>query len=345
MAMRYFCTLFDTGYSSRGLVMLESLESVLPQAVVYVLCMDEAIEGTIKALGNPRWIPIALRVLETPPLLAAKAGRTRAEYCWTNTSQILLYCLQNLGLPECTYVDADLQFFSDPSVVLQESPAASVLLTEHWYTPRYDQSALSGRFCVQFLFFRRDEFGMKALTWWAQACLDWCFARHEDGKFGDQKYLDDWPTRFSGVHIIQHRGIGVAPWNVQQVGWVHLVEGGPTKILVESRVFPLIFFHFHQVRLMKDGSAWLGSYELGRQTKERLYYPYLKSLGKAATRLRSSGATSDVHSLQSPPHPIRRLASWFRHRPTKCWNVEYRVPDRFFKKEQQTGISHQSADF
>lgn len=327
--LKNFCTLFDSGFSSRGLLMMESLSSVLPEAKVFVLCMDETVESLLKTLGNPQWVPVPLRDIETPELLAVKPTRSRAEYCWTNTAQILLHCLETLGLPECTYVDADLWFFSDPTVAIRENPEASVLLTEHWYTPLYDQALLSGRFCVQFMYFRRDQAGLKALHWWAEACLAWCFARLEDGKFGDQKYLDDWPERFPGVHVLQHRGIGVAPWNVQQVTWDPSGPETPGTIRVAGAEWPLVFYHFHQVRLLKDGSAWLGAYRLGAKVKRGLYYPYLRALGQTAQRLRRLGVTTDVHALQASPHPLRRLASWLKHAPTGHWNVEYRVPERF----------------
>ena len=68
---------------------------------------------------------------------------------------------------------------------------------------------------VQFMTFRRDARGLEALHWWRDRCIEWCYYRVEDGKLGDQKYLDDWPERFDGVHVLEHPGGGLAPWNVE----------------------------------------------------------------------------------------------------------------------------------
>ena len=113
-------------------------------------------------------------------------------------------------MKRCTYLDADLYFFSSPEPIFSEFNGRSILLTEHRYTKQYDQSVASGVYCVQFITFNADDDGLTALTWWRDACIDWCYARKEDGKFGDQKYLDAWPARFSGIHELQHLGGGVA---------------------------------------------------------------------------------------------------------------------------------------
>ena len=69
---------------------------------------------------------------------------------------------------------------------------------------------------MQFMLFKNTEGGLKVLNWWRDCCLEWCYNRHEDGKFGDQKYLDDWTTRFKNIHVLRNLGGGLAPWNVQQ---------------------------------------------------------------------------------------------------------------------------------
>lgn len=74
--------------------------------------------------------------------------------------------------------------------------------------------------------------------------MEWCYNRFEDGRFGDQKYLDDWPERFEGVHVLQHLGGGVAPWNMQQY---RFEQQGKEIIGIEletEKQFPLVFIIF-----------------------------------------------------------------------------------------------------
>ncbi len=117
-----------------------------------------------------------------------------------------------------TYVDADVFFFDDPRILLKELDESGkhVLITEHAYAPEYDRSHDSGRFCVQFLTFDRSDPAQDVMRWWQERCLEWCFARYEDGKFGDQVYLDQWPTLFGDrVHIVRQVEKTLAPWNVR----------------------------------------------------------------------------------------------------------------------------------
>jgi len=75
--------------------------------------------------------------------------------------------------------------------------------------------------------------------------LEWCYNRQEEGKFGDQKYLDDWCTRFEGIHELQHLGGGVAPWNMQQYTFMN--KGGKVYGIENStkKTFSIVFYHFH----------------------------------------------------------------------------------------------------
>ena len=91
----------------------------------------------------------------------------------------------------------------------------------------------------------------------------------EDGKFGDQKYLDDWMTRFDCCHELQHLGGGVAPWNVQQYD----VSEGP---LVNN--YPVVFFHFHALQWINLNYFDLTNYKISRDVIKFLYLPYLVNL-------------------------------------------------------------------
>lgn len=274
--MRSFCTLFDSNYLSRGLAMYESLKRQTKNFHLYILAFDEKCERILKKLSLQYVTVISLSDFEDEELKEVKKTRTRGEYCWTCTPSLLKYCLEKYNLDMCTYLDADIYFYSDPEPLFEEMGDASIMISPHWYTPVYDQSQTSGIYCVQFVTFRRDERGMKALEWWRKSCNTWCYARAEEGKFGDQKYLDDWPVRFEGVHVIQHRGGGVAPWNVQQYNLFTEEKG---KIFFTEKraenVFLLIFYHFHNLRFIDKNRIDLDIYYIPRWVKKKIYSSYI----------------------------------------------------------------------
>src|SRR5439155_1472389 len=57
-----------------------------------------------------------------------------------------------------------------------------------------------------------------------------------------QKYLDDWPSRFQRVAVLQHKGANLAPWNLAN----YTIRANGDRVLVDED--PLIFFHFHRLR-------------------------------------------------------------------------------------------------
>jgi hypothetical protein len=284
-----FCTLFNSAYLSRGLALYESLIQSGADFHLYVFAFDQLAEEYLNAQVLSRMTVIGLADFEDQELLRIKASRSAAEYCWTCTPSTILYCIEQFSLDHCTYIDADMYFYHDPAVLLNEMGEKDVLITEHAYTTEYDQSKESGRFCVQYVVFRNTTNGMKVLRWWRDACIEWCYARAEDGKFGDQKYLDDWETRFDGVHVLKHPGGGVAPWNVQQYEVFDVNGKKFIRVKSAQRVYALVFFHFHGLKFFANHHLQLSgsTYELGDGVRHLLFFPYIRNLRKQASAVYS----------------------------------------------------------
>ncbi|PWT96530.1 MAG: glycosyl transferase [Bacteroidetes bacterium] len=316
-----FCTLFDSNYLTRGLALYRSLERVSPAFHLYVVTFDDQSFEYLSSLRLESLTPISLKEFEDQELLKVKPTRSVAEYCWTCTPSIILYCIQKYHLPSCTYVDADMIFYNDPQLLLDEMDGESVLITSHRFTSEYDQTD-HGIYCVQFMFFKNDRDGLTVLNWWRQKCIEWCYARLEDGKFGDQKYLDDWPIRFKGVHVLEQPGGGVAPWNVQQYEFHYEEKVLKLRYQKAGASFPVVFFHFHGMKIYTDNAfACTGTlYDLDETVKEIFYFPYAEELSKIAStipetyvKIKKQGAKD--HS----PSRKKLLLSYLRERLVLMW--------------------------
>lgn len=296
MSFEHFCTLFDSNFLPQGLALQQSLQRHCPQSVLWILCMDEAVEQQLQALALPNVRLLSLKKVENADLLRVKSGRSRGEYCWTLTPFLPSFVFaQDPEVTRVTYVDADLFFFSSPASFFAELEDAkkSVLITEHAYDPRYEQSETSGRFCVQFVTFLKNPSAQAVLQWWQTRCIEWCFARHEDGKFGDQKYLDQWPTLFGeAVHILQQKEKTQAPWNAEFYS-----DHAP------------VFFHFHGLRIVETNKIRLF---LGYQIRKAfpLYNRYVDALRENIRCMKEKNIA--LPTLPESPQSWRMLRDWKR---------------------------------
>lgn len=294
----HFVTLFDSNFLPIGLCLHASLMEHAKPFHLWILCMDELIEQQLRQLSLPHVSLIPLREVESEALLNIKGGRTRAEYCWTLTPFTPQFVFErDQTVRQVTYLDADLYFFDSPQILLNyfEESGKQVLITEHAYAPEYDQALTCGKFCVQFMTFKRSEGGLKVMRWWQERCLEWCFKRFEDGKFGDQKYLDDWPERFANeVHVLKQVEKTLAPWNV-----FHFETQG-------KKLSP-VFYHFHSLRIISPKKVMLYSgYITGPQGKI-LYKQYVKSLNRSIRFIKD-------HQLEIMYRPLERESWRFLHK-------------------------------
>jgi len=280
--MKYnFCTLFDSNYLDKGITLYSSLKHTQTNFHLFVYAFDNTtfVELTNRNLDS--MTVILFSNIENNDILSVKKLRTNAEYCWTATPYIILHCLEKFNLENCTYLDSDLFFFNSPNILFDEINNFSIALTSHNYTKKYDQTTTSGIFCVQFVYFKNDINGIEALKWWKNKCIDWCYARLEDGKFGDQKYLDDFPIKFKNVHIIQNFGAGLAPWNIQQFDFIdnnHFTFKNDNK-----NINKVVFYHFHNLKFhiaLNKIIVEASRFNLTDEIYNYFYKPYLFELIK-----------------------------------------------------------------
>ncbi len=298
--MEHYVTLFDSLFLPQGLALHSSLECHGGLYALWILCLDDETYDVLGRLALPNVRLMRLVDVETPELLRVKPERSRAEYCWTLTPFTPWFvCQADPNVQRVTYLDADLWFRQSPAPIYREFELSDkqVLITDHAYASEHDQTATSGRYCVQFMVFEREG-GESVRKWWEERCIEWCYARQEDGKFGDQKYLDDWPERFADrVHVLQHAEWTRAPWNA-----------------AESPYDRALFFHFHGLRLLGNDKVNLGGYPLLPALIRDIYAPYLEYLTRAIGALRALGFEPRVQQRNGLLLTLKRMPFMFARR-------------------------------
>ena len=289
--MLTFCTLFDSNYMDKGLVLYESLKEVTENFKLYILAMDDQCYSVLCHMNLENVVAISLEEFEDVELLGIKKQRTRAEYCWTCTASLIDYVFEKYKEEFCTYIDSDLYFYHDPSVLIQEMCNAncSVQIVKHNFGTNkraLEKEKHSGKYCVEFNTFKNDSYGREVLTAWKKQCRDHCSMA--PGEMGDQKYLSNWPETYGKVHVLQHLGGGVAPWNIARFKY----DNKEKKILLERKskeVYDLIFYHYHHLEYLSQKSININVFKeelfVNQELVLDLYIPYLNKLQTAKKML------------------------------------------------------------
>ena len=284
-----FCTIFDSNFLPIGLTLARTLRQHCGQSLLWVICLDQKVYEQLVKLNLPQIRPVSLAKVETEALLAVKSKRTRAEYAWTLTPFAcdVVFKLAP-DVKRATYVDADLGFFDSPMYLIDEMVQANkdVLITEHAFAPEYSQGIKHGRFCVQFMTFNNTPLARSVMQRWQQQVLEWCYARLEKGRFGDQMYLDTWPKEHAQVvHILKHSQRTLAPWNVSYIAQT------------QGKLDP-VFYHFHGLRFITpDKIRLFTGYRINSQARER-YDQYLVQLRQSVDLLKASNISTASIPLQ-----------------------------------------------
>lgn len=278
--MFLFTTYFDQNYLSRGLVLYRSLLKHCNEFNIYVLCLDNfTFEYFLNNSDKyPEIIALSINEIESYDieLKESKNNRSTIEYYFTLSPCLPLFLLKKYNLPHICSLDADIMFFSSPEEVFSLLKKYSVLITPHNFSPKLKYREIYGKFNVSFQIFKNDQNGLKCLESWRKQCIAWCYDKLENGKFADQKYLDDWQSNFSGVSSIEFPGIGVAPWNISS----YTIDFYNNQLYVNND--RLIFYHYHGLRIIGQNLIIHGltdySEKVNKMICKFIYKPYIKNL-------------------------------------------------------------------
>ncbi len=290
--MNHYCTYFDRNFLIQGLALWRSLASHDPDAVLWVLTLDEFTATALRQVGGTwlKVVPLTTLEADDPQLTATQSHRSRVEYYFTISPCWPRWLLRrHPEIERVIYLDADLFFFADPAPIFaaMEQAQASVLITPHRFPPWLAHCEKHGIYNVGILVFRNDDTGRACLEDWRTQCLEWCYDRLDGSRYADQKYLEAWPTRWGpAVLVLDHPGVNLAPWN-----WTrHRLEyTSDNAVTVDGQ--PLIIYHFAGFRVSR-GRRWFQSGQLdygvmGRRLRRTLYISYWRALCAARAEIQA----------------------------------------------------------
>lgn len=279
----YMCTLFDSNYLDKGLVLHESLEKNCQSYELYILPMDKKCGDVLQDMNLNNVILIDYEDFEDNELKSIKKERSRAEFCWTCTAKEIKYVLKRYKVPFCTYIDSDLYFYEDPSVLIEEMnrDGDDVQIVRHNFQrfEAKDNEKSAGTYCVEFNTFNNNENGRRVLDKWERECVADCSYGKSKNVMGDQKYLQSWPQEYDFVNVTQNQGAGVAPWNVNKFRYTEKQDKYVITDKETKKEYRLIFYHFQNIVYIDDDyiSCCLVDRELIPEVK-RIYENYLRSI-------------------------------------------------------------------
>lgn len=321
------CTLFNSLYLDKGLVLYDSLKERCSDFELYVLCMDEKCYEVLSELNPTHLIPINLEDFECEELLNVKPSRSFGEYCWTCSSWLISYVLEKYKPESCTYIDADMFFYQDPKELLNEMDErnASVLIVGHRFYPflAAEKEHIVGRFCVEFNSFKNVESARGLLNKWKYQVLDHCSLDGDGVYWGDQKYMDNWLQDYPFVIESSHLGAGVAPWNISQYK-LDASSNGLT-LRVNSQIVPLVFYHFENIQYLNRERVNTGIecfWGIDKKLVRLLYVDYLRKIKSKKAFLKDQyGIDVLIKSHPGVSSSTPRLSERIRSYSTRIWTV------------------------
>lgn len=277
--LRNYCTYFDSRYLTKGLAAFHSLCQYSDDFLLWILALDPQCDKELRRIADARLRVVSLAALEKscPDLRNCRRTRSLIEFYFTCSPVFIHFVLDQLKEGEAiTKIDADCYFFASPELIHEQEKDCSLAITPHRFTSHAKEKEIYGKYNVGWVTIRKDRTGSRCAQEWKKQCLAWCYDRPEKHRFADQKYLNEWLSRYQNVRILDRPGINQAPWNSE----ASLFQGTGDNRLVAGQ--PLIFFHFHSLRQAGEKRFYANLSEfMARPNVDmvmKVYVPYVDAM-------------------------------------------------------------------
>lgn len=244
----HIATVCDKNYLVRALALYNSVCLHMPEAKMWFLCMDDETKTTITKLNLANSSAKLVSEINDPELIAVRNTRTNGEFAMSSKASWLLYIFNSgdVGpLDVVIYIDADILLFNSLQSLItkMKNDNKSIGITPHRFPKsKKNMSDEVGVYNSGFELFIVDDNSRAYIEDWRRLCIEWCYLRRDDHfRLGDQKYLNYWPSQFSGVYEIE-KGVNTGSWNLSS--WVLTRRDGSFFIDED----PLLCYHFHRIQ-------------------------------------------------------------------------------------------------
>lgn len=271
----------DKNYLSRCAAMLESANCGQNATV---LALDDSADALSVHFPGIRIVRVQAFLERNPRVARSIEGRSSVEQIFSVGPSALLSIAADVSSGGwLVYADSDLFFLGSMQDYLNKFSDANVVITPHrHYVWNKWRLAKFGEFNVGLVAFKNNEEGLQALRFWSESCLDWCYDKAEDGKYADQKYLEQFSSVASGVYVDNSLGSNLAPWNSFLKG-ISVTKFGEVFVRRDK----LIYFHAQGLK-QKNGRWILGHLNYlsfaSPSLKRLVYRPYLEKLEELAEK-------------------------------------------------------------
>lgn len=311
-----FCTLFDKNFLLKGIALRDSLSEHCSSFRLFVLCLDDLTYDILKMMRLSNVVLLRLEELEDQELIDLKNKRKAGEFAWTCKPPLVIHILKKYREVELlTYFDSDIYLYSSPSAIYEEIKDKSIIITPHRFSENKKHlEKKSGVYNAGTIIFKNDNNAMECLKEWREQCLDWCYDYLDNGRLGDQMYLDKWTEKYKNVYVLDRKGANLGPWNVSR----YKIKKINNQIYVDDEA--LFWYHFHSLKLYEGMGGKIKAPPVFLINND-IYEPYIKNLSLSTQKIKKLYPDFNF-GLDNKPHPVKIIKQWLERKKSVFFKTD-----------------------